>query len=112
MSDDERQTFEQAMKSDQLASKLVGTKWYPHRYEAAFSQNTLHVDLGYLKQDFPSVYDLDEETRDRLIAHTRQDAALACVAIFDTRKQLQKLIKLVVLLTACNCLMLAVLLLR
>ncbi|RUZ76916.1 hypothetical protein EN943_15660 [Mesorhizobium sp. M7A.F.Ca.US.006.01.1.1] len=37
----------------------------------------LHGELGYLDDGVPTVYSLDEDTRDRLIVHARQDAAHA-----------------------------------
>ena len=45
--------------------------------DAELARNILHDDLGYFAKSWPSVYSLDEETRDRLIAHARQDAAHA-----------------------------------
>ncbi|CCV06714.1 conserved hypothetical protein [Mesorhizobium metallidurans STM 2683] len=40
------------------------------------ARNILHEELGYFS-DVQTSYSLDEETRDRLIAHGRQDAAHA-----------------------------------
>lgn len=43
------------------------------------SQNILHDDLGRFSDSTSYDYELDDTTRDRLIAHARQDAALACL---------------------------------
>jgi len=53
----------------------------------AIAQNVLQEDLG-LHADPPRYYDLDQETRDRLLAHARQDAAHALINTGDILKQL------------------------
>jgi hypothetical protein len=53
----------------------------------AVAQNVLHEDLG-LHADEPRYYDLDQETRDRLLAHARQDAAHALINTEDILDQL------------------------
>ena len=47
----------------------------------------LDEDLG-LYSDPPRYYDLDQETRDRLLAHARQDAAHALINTGDILNQL------------------------
>lgn len=58
---------------------------------SALSKNVLHDDLGYYSDsaDTNAIYNLSDETRDRLIAHSRQDAAMvfdACTDIYDHAK--------------------------
>ena len=48
--------------------------------DQAIARNVLHEKLGYFKSKSFSSYDLDDETRDSLIAHGRQDAAHALIA--------------------------------
>ena len=43
------------------------------------ARNILHEELGYFKDSRNISYDLDDEIRDRLIAHARQDIALAVI---------------------------------
>jgi hypothetical protein len=43
----------------------------------ATARVTLEGDLGQFTDQPPAYYDLDEPTRDRLLAHARQDAAHA-----------------------------------
>jgi hypothetical protein len=45
---------------------------------AAIAKNVLHEELGYYS-DQPCSYNLDQSTRDTLLAHARQDAAHALV---------------------------------
>ena len=52
----------------------------------ATARNILDDDLGKFSDSLTWPYDLDDDKRDRLIAHTRQDAAMAYIAIVDTYK--------------------------
>jgi hypothetical protein len=45
----------------------------------ALSKNILDYDLGRFSDSTSYDYELDDTTRDRLIAHARQDTALACL---------------------------------
>lgn len=112
ISNREKITFAEAMKIDLNVVKGMRGKVRPEDYEEAFSKNSLHQDLGYLKKDFPQDYDLDDVTRDRLIAHARQDIVLAYVAIIHTRKELRGLRSIVWFLGLCNLVLLAILVLK
>ena len=46
----------------------------------AMARNILRDDLGEFEDSTGFTYDVDEPTRDRLIAHARQDAAMAFYA--------------------------------
>ena len=65
--------IERQLQKDGLAPR--GTL-HLHNVRARFN---LDQDLG-LEPGHLHTYDLDDETRDRLIAHTRQDASLAVYA--------------------------------
>lgn len=54
------------------------------------SRNILHEDLGYI-ETVQTFYHLDEATRDRLLAHARQDAALAVLNVGSLRKEITAL---------------------
>ena len=62
---------------------------------SALSKNVLHDDLGYYSDsaDTNAIYNLSDETRDRLIAHIRQDAAMVysqCEDIYDNANEANK----------------------
>jgi hypothetical protein len=86
-------TFAEAMRGDMNAQKLLpGGKWSPENYEASFGRNILHEDLDYIGDGSPkTVYSLDDDTRDRLIAHCRQDVAMSYAAISNLRKEMRNL---------------------
>ena len=50
------------------------------------SRNILDDDLGLFTDSYNSNYELDGQTRDRLIVHARQDAAMACIIASDTHQ--------------------------
>lgn len=52
----------------------------------ATARNVLDDDLGKFSDSFCAEYNLDKSTRDRLIVHSRQDAALIYNALADTYK--------------------------
>lgn len=58
--------------------------------DAATARNILHEELGRFEGDLTS-YDLDQQTRDRLIAHTRQDAAHAVLSVGSLSKEVRAL---------------------
>lgn len=92
MSARKKTTFQEAMAADAFAAKLIRSgRSKREDYEASFARNILHEDLGYIGDDTQTCYHLDEDTRDRLIAHARQDAALACVSITGIRKEIRTL---------------------
>ena len=53
----------------------------------AISANILHDDLGEFSDSVEFDYHLDDTTRDRLIAHGRQDAAMAYLMATDAYYQ-------------------------
>ena len=62
---------------------------------SAFSKNVLHDELGYFSDsdETNAIYNLSDQTRDRLIAHTRQDAAMVydvCTDIYDHANEANK----------------------
>jgi len=111
-SEREKTSFAEAMQIDLNSLKLFGRKIKPEDYEATFSKNSLHQDLGYIGATHPHVYDLDDDTRDRLIAHSRQDIVLTYVALINTRKELRGLRAFVVLLSIINTALLSILVFR
>ena len=90
-----KQTFEQEMDSARTASRLIGGKFGPEEYASAFSRSILYGDLGYHADSPVTNYGLDDATRDRLIAHARQDAALIYATLTQTRKEIRSLRNLV-----------------
>ena len=51
------------------------------------SRNISSEDRGEFKDSFCPTYDLDDVTRERLLVHARQDAAMTFLAASDTYKQ-------------------------
>lgn len=97
-----RETFKQAMDASLKATITVEGKISPEAYESTFARMTLKEDLGELGSEWQSVYALDDTTRDRLIAHTRQDAAMNYVAIVELRKQIKTLRVIILALALIN----------
>jgi hypothetical protein len=61
----------------------------------AISQNVLHQELGYFPKSPPrAAYEMSESTRDRLIAHARQDAAAALCHAIELRHQSDRIEKM------------------
>lgn len=71
----------------------------------------LKDDLGEL-DSHPTHYDVDDATRDRLIAHTRQDVAMAYYAIRNTKQAVKGLRNIVWVLGLTNLFLLVVLVFR
>ena len=69
-------TAEEGLKAAIAAHKALGRRDTTSDNNVV-AQNILEGDLGYFRDAGIAQYDLDEEARDRLIAHARQDAALA-----------------------------------
>ena len=92
----ERLNLERRLQKDGIAPR--GTL-HLHNVRARF---TLDQDLG--NEPGPlSVYDLDTETRDRLIVHTRQDVSLAVYSAYAAERlgiQNRRLL-IVILLVQC-----------
>ncbi|MBY3314746.1 hypothetical protein [Rhizobium laguerreae] len=58
--------------------------------DATIARNILHEDLGHFDGQL-TIYGLDDATRDRLIAHSRQDAALAVLNVGTLTKEARAL---------------------
>lgn len=63
--------------------------WTQAQIDAALARNILHDDLGYFT-DPNTTYHLNDTVRDRLIAHTRQDAAHALVVAISNQKAIAR----------------------
>jgi hypothetical protein len=77
----------------QLAATLKsvrGLRGYPDQNadNALIAQNVLLEDLGHFGPNTPK-YSFDSETRDRLIAHARQDAAHALINTSTLLQEMQ-----------------------
>lgn len=58
--------------------------------DAKTAQNVLHEDLGYFSSK-TAAYDLDPPTRDKLLAHARQDASHAVYASMTVAREVRRL---------------------
>lgn len=88
---DKKENAAEELKS-QLRMDRDLRNWGAHREveDNVTARNVLHQDLGRYAGRHTK-YDLDEETRDRLIAHTRQDAAQALLNTVTLMKEMRKL---------------------
>ena len=59
--------------------------------DAEMGRHVLHGDLGRFRDEGLTNYYLDEDTRDRLIAHARQDASHAVIVASRTSKRVRQL---------------------
>ncbi|MHC2454523.1 hypothetical protein ACVMIX_001164 [Rhizobium leguminosarum] len=59
--------------------------------DAAIARNILHEELGQFEDSALATYNLDDTTRDRLIAHARQDAAHAIMGIGTLTNEVRSL---------------------
>ncbi len=60
------------------------------------AKNVLHEELGYFGTEHLYDYDLDDETKGRLLAHARQDAAHALVNTSSTLDKLGTILRIIV----------------
>jgi hypothetical protein len=58
---------------------------------ALIAKDILHEELGYHPEAPQPAYHFDEATRDRLLAHSRQDAAHALLNTIALREDVRKL---------------------
>lgn len=70
------------------------------RLDAAVAKHSLDDDLGYFSDSYDFSYDLDDKTRDRLIANARQDAAHALIVSIRNSRDLRLVQKLMLLVIA------------
>jgi hypothetical protein len=92
-----KQTAEEALE---IALRAVqdlsapGSNWKKHANHLT-ARNVLHSELGYFSDEQQTYY-LDEETRTRLLVHTRQDAAEAlchAISLMDEVHQLKAMLR-------------------
>ncbi|MBX4952114.1 MULTISPECIES: hypothetical protein [Rhizobium] len=84
-------TFKEAVKLELETIRSVQGRVTQDAVEATMARFVLKEDLCELKNDWPTSYGLDEDTRDRLIAHARQDAALAYYSSSNAKKEVKRL---------------------
>ncbi|QSY94827.1 hypothetical protein J2J97_02460 [Rhizobium bangladeshense] len=84
-------TFKEAVKLELETIRSVEGRVSQDTIEATMARFVLKEDLCELKNDWLTNYGLDEDTRDRLIAHARQDAALAYYSSNNTKKEVRRL---------------------
>lgn len=67
------------LKAEVESNREIGLRSHTSKWDT-MARNVLRDDLGEFEDSIKFEYDLDVKTRDRLIAHTRQDAAMAYYA--------------------------------
>jgi hypothetical protein len=90
----ETQTSDEALAISLRAAKAMfvgGSNWNKQANHIV-SRNVLERDLGRYS-DFLPAYHLDEDTRDRLLAHGRQDAAETLCHVSTLMDEVHKLRK-------------------
>jgi hypothetical protein len=90
---------EEHLRQQLSFAKDTGTK-DASTLNSIVAKNVLHDDLGRF-DTFPKWYQLDNDTRDRLIAHTRQDAVhalLNTVTLLEQIRTLQRGLRIVLVL--------------
>ncbi|TAU55734.1 hypothetical protein ELI43_24355 [Rhizobium leguminosarum] len=103
-------TAEQDLKTRLGAIRALGGN-DPAEINATIARNILHEDLGRFEGD-QTIYGLDQVKRDRLLAHARQDAALAVLGISTITNEVRGLNRKVSFLIALVVAVLALELLR
>lgn len=96
MQPQEKQTAEEAYAA---AIKAMRTVTHPSEVRRGFAdemlaENILHKELGYFSDPLAE-YSLDQETRDRLLAHARQDAAHALIIALRLSNEVKVLAELI-----------------
>ncbi len=80
------------------------------RFGENFSKNILHEEIGMFGPWTGAEYEFDQETRDRLLAHSRQDVARIAYVVNEANHHIHKLLGLarwiatllVILLLVCG----------
>jgi hypothetical protein len=111
----QRQTAEEAYAA---AVKAMQTVTHPSEVRRGFAdemlaENILHKELGYFSDPLPK-YALDQQTRDRLLVHARQDAAHALIIALRLSNEVKLLAGLIwttraILIGLCTVLALMIL---
>jgi hypothetical protein len=87
----EPETGDQALKRQlSLAKETASSRDWDNISNAVIARNTLHEDLGRYSSG-GHCYNLDQDTRDRLLVHARQDAAHALLNTISMMVEMQKL---------------------
>jgi hypothetical protein len=90
----DKETSEEALERAIKAHRRVfvpGRSW-PVQANRTIAENVLNQELGHFA-DRHSPYHLDQETRDLLLAHTRQDAAQALLNTISMMEEIHRLKK-------------------
>jgi hypothetical protein len=102
-----KQTSEQALVialKTQRDLFIWGSNWNKQANHVV-ARNVLHAELGRYSDDLP-IYNLDQETRDRLLVHARQDAAEALYhasSLMDDVHQLKSTVRGLSFSILCIC---------
>lgn len=64
--------------------------------DATTARNILHGDLGIFDDEL-TTYNLDQATRDRLLAHARQDAAHALISVIKLSREVRSLKRMIMM---------------
>lgn len=86
-------TTDEAIHIALKSAKMLEGKLSENRANDVVARGNLHGELGYHDDGNERVYNLDEQTRDRLIVHGRQDAAhalLNTISLLRVQEQHQK----------------------
>jgi hypothetical protein len=106
------ETADEHLKMALAMAKDMGWK-DPNALNRVVARNVLHDDLGRFKGRL-HVYHLNDDTRDRLLAHARQDTAHALIntaTLLDQVKALRRTVNLLVVLMIFSVLSVAALIL-
>jgi hypothetical protein len=99
----EKQSGDEALRSTLKHAKgMIPSREWAKTADHLTAKSVLHTDLGHHSDDL-RIYHLDVDTRDRLIAHARQDAAQAvCHAstLMDEVRHLKRRMNLISLMLA------------
>lgn len=93
----------ESLKEDMWSLKELGLNTVVKR-NGAVAKNVLDEEMGLFGEPY-EIYSLDEPTRDRLLAHGRQDAAHALVNSISTIELLEKVLRAIrwLILTIIVC---------
>lgn len=96
----DRPTASESLKSALRGHAAFGPRSTTENNDV-IARNILHGDLGHFRDEGFQEYNLDERARDRLIAHARQDAALAVLnsaSILDELARVRRRQRIMILL--------------
>jgi hypothetical protein len=93
----EKESAEEHLKMQLAMHRDMGVK-DPNSLNAMVARNILHEELGRFRERQRN-YSLDAETSNRLLVHTRQDAAHAVLNTSSVLDQIRTLKRLVIVLS-------------